>query len=153
MFSYLISFSGIGYWLFRVIVCVMSTNNEEFFTAPINLPLEIALLFFSLICFVMIFKRSTLGGALFFASYTIYFGTALFEAIQTFKDSGQITLSVTTYLVYALGIIIPFLNFLDCWLMKSRKLFSGSGNTDWYYKNSEYDRKMDERADRNQYRL
>ena len=101
----------------------------------------------------MIFKRSTLGGALFFASYTIYFGTALFEAIQTFKDSGQITLSVTTYLVYALGIIIPFLNFLDCWLMKSRKLFSGSGNTDWYYKNSEYDRKMDERADRNQYRL
>ena len=137
MFSYLISFSGIGYWLFRVIVCVMSTNNEEFFTAPINLPLEIALLFFSLICFVMIFKRSTLGGALFFASYTIYFGTALFEAIQTFKDSGQITLSVTTYLVYALGIIIPFLNFLDCWLMKSRKLFSGSGNTDWYYKNSE----------------
>ena len=26
MFSYLISFSGIGYWLFRVIVCVMSTN-------------------------------------------------------------------------------------------------------------------------------
>ena len=153
MFSNLISFSGIGYWLFRVIVCVMSTNNEEFFTAPINLPLEIALLFFSLICFVMIFKRSTLGGALFFASYTIYFGTALFEAVQTFKDSGQITLSVTTYLVYALGIIIPFLNFLDCWLMKSRKLFSGSGNTDWYYKNSEYDRKMDERADRNQYRL
>ena len=153
MFSYLISFSGIGYWLFRVIVCVMSTNNEEFFTAPINLPLEIALLFFSLICFVMIFKRSTLGGALFFASYTIYFGTALFEAVQTFKDSGQITLSVTTYLVYALGIIIPFLNFLDCWLMKSRKLFSGSGNTDWYYKNSEYDRKMDESADRNQYRL
>ena len=153
MFSYLISFSGIGYWLFRVIVCVMSTNNEEFFTAPINLPLEIALLFFSLICFVMIFKRSTLGGALFFASYTIYFGTALFEAVQTFKDSGQITLSVTTYLVHALGIIIPFLNFLDCWLMKSRKLFSGSGNTDWYYKNSEYDRKMDERADRNQYRL
>ena len=153
MFSYLISFFCFFYWLFRVIVCVMSTNNEEFFTAPINLPLEIALLFFSLICFVMIFKRSTLGGALFFASYTIYFGTALFEAIQTFKDSGQITLSVTTYLVYALGIIIPFLNFLDCWLMKSRKLFSGSGNTDWYYKNSEYDRKMDERADRNQYRL
>ena len=153
MLSYLISFSGIGYWLFRVIVCIMSTNKEDFFTAPINLGVEIALLFFSLICFVMIFKRSTLGGALFFATYTMYFGTALYEAVQHFRDSGAMTLSITTYFVYALGILIPFLNFIDCWLIKNRKLFSGTSKTDWYYNNSEYDRKMDERADTNQYRL
>lgn len=45
------------------------------------------------------------------------------------------------------------LTFLDILVNKNRNLGSGTKKADWFYKNEDYDRKFDERADRNQYRL
>ena len=56
LFSYLITFLGILYWLFRVIVCLMATLKAEFFAAPVDLNLEIGLLFGTILCFVFSFN-------------------------------------------------------------------------------------------------
>lgn len=50
------------------------------------------------------------------------------------------------------GIVIPFLVFADIVIQKSR-FHSADRDTDWYYENEKYDRKFDERADRNQYKI
>ena len=55
-------------------------------------------------------------------------------------------------LVALVGIAIPLFAFFDVLLDRNRKAHPTDKKTDWFYKNAEYDRKMDERADKNQYR-
>ena len=58
----------------------------------------------------------------------------------------------TSLIINALGVLIPFLVFFDVLIQKSR-FHPTDRNTDWYYGNKKYDRKFDERADRNQYKI
>ena len=51
-----------------------------------------------------------------------------------------------------IGVAIPIAAFFDVLLDKSRKANPVDKQTDWFYKNKDYDRKLDERADKNQYR-
>ena len=51
MISYLISFLGILFWGFRVVVVFCATMQIDFMVTPINLNLEIALLFVLLILY------------------------------------------------------------------------------------------------------
>ena len=51
-----------------------------------------------------------------------------------------------------LGIILPLAVLIDLLLDKNRKNNPKDKKTDWYYGNEKYDRKMDERADKNNYR-
>ena len=60
--------------------------------------------------------------------------------------------SYVDLLVALVGIAIPLFAFFDVLLDRNRKAHPTDKKTDWFYKNEEYDRKMDERADRNQYR-
>ena len=55
-------------------------------------------------------------------------------------------------LIAFIGIIIPLSAFFDVLLDKGRKAHTVDKQTDWFYKNKEFDRKMDDRADKNQYR-
>lgn len=52
-----------------------------------------------------------------------------------------------------LGVIIPLLTLLDIAINKNRKGSTKDEKTDWFYQNKEYDRKLDERADDNQYKF
>ena len=60
MISYLISFLGILFWGFRVVVVFCATMQIDFMVTPINLNLEIALLFVSIPCFALVLKRKSL---------------------------------------------------------------------------------------------
>ncbi|MNL70889.1 hypothetical protein D3C87_1959530 [compost metagenome] len=59
---------------------------------------------------------------------------------------------VTAFVVYAIAIIIPTAVMMDILVDKGRKLNPVDKKTDWFYKNEEFDRKMDERSDKNNYR-
>ena len=159
MFSYLITFLGVLFWFFRAIVCLQATRELEFIIEPLNLSMEIALLFATVPCFVLIFKRNLIGATVYFGMYGAYFGTALYQAYQAYMNMGEITVDNTyvvpntvNLLVCGFGVVIPLLTFLDILINKNRTRFNGDKKTDWYYKNSDYDRQYDERADRNQYR-
>jgi len=97
-----------------------------------------------------------LGGIIYFASYFIYFGLEFFNALNQTNIDATFASSLTSYyniFFSAIGIILSIFVFGDIILNKNREANrTGDKKTDWYYKNEAYDRKMDERADKNNYR-
>jgi len=159
LFSYLITFLGVLFWFFRAIVCLQATRQIDFIIVPLNLNLEIALLFATVPCFILIFKRNLIGATVYFGMYGAYFGTALYGAYEAYMNMGEVTVANTAVvpntvnlIVCGLGVVIPLLTFIDILLNKNRYNFNGDRKTDWYYKNKEYDREHDKRDDTNQYR-
>ena len=152
LFSYLLTFLAIIFWMFRAVVTVLYQLDREFFFFFINTTYEIALLFATLPCLILVVKRNIVGAAAYFGLYATYFGTALYEYVT----AGSFTLDIANganMIFTVIGVILPMLTFLDILVNKNRNLGSGTKKADWFYKNEDYDRKFDERADRNQYRL
>ena len=56
----------------------------------------------------------------------------------------------TLFELFALGLALAAL--FDVLLDKNRKAHPTDKKTDWFYKNKDYDRKLDDRADKNNYR-
>ena len=59
---------------------------------------------------------------------------------------------ITNLFFDAIGILIPLIALIDVLLDKIEKLNPTDKKTDWFYKNKDYDRQLDERADKNNYR-
>lgn len=146
MLSYLISFLGILFWLFRVVVVLCATMEWEFAIQPINTNLEIALLFVSIPCFALILKRHLGGAFVYFIAFTAYFGNDLYNCLTNGVGNVQ------TIMIDALGVILPLLSLIDIGINKDRMGTGEDKKTVWFYGNKDFDRKMDERADRNNYR-
>ena len=146
MLSYLISFLGILFWLFRVVVVLCATMEWEFAIQPINTNLEIALLFVSIPCFALILKRYLGGAFVYFIAFTAYFGNDLYNCLTNGVGNVQ------TIMIDALGVILPLISLIDIGINKDRMGKGEDKKTVWFYGNEEFDRKMDDRADRNNYR-
>ena len=89
------------------------------------------------------------------AIYVSYFGTAIYNTMNSIVSTDGMNVGGSVDLIVSvIGIVIPVLTFFDILLNKNRKSIIGKNNsTDWYYKNKDYDRKYDERADKNQYKI
>ena len=151
--SWLITFFIIAFWVFRVIVAVMGTMGSDFIVQPMNLTTEIILTFVVLALVPFIFKRKLIAGLIYLIAYGYYFGTDLFAKFTMIMD-GQ-TLGAAEYMaliVNTVGIILPVACVLDILLDKYRMKNPVNKQTDWFYKNDAYDRKLDERADKNHYK-
>ena len=138
------------YWGFRVVVAYMAANYSEFFVQPINLTVEIILLFVTVICIVLVFKRQIIGAIIYFLSYLAYFGLDLFNAILPVFSGGTLEADYMTAFTSFLGIILAFAVLVDLSIDKGRK--PKDKKTDWFYTNKDYDRQFDDRADRNNYK-
>lgn len=119
-----------------------------------NYNMEIALLFITIVSIVLVIKRNIIGSLLYLLSYALYFGTPLFNGIMAVVSSdGSFDInSYTTLFVNALGIVIPLFVLFEMLIEKNRMAHPVDKKTDWFYKNEEYDRKLDDRADKNNYR-
>ena len=119
-----------------------------------NYNMEIALLFITIVSIVLVIKRNIIGSLLYLLSYALYFGTPLFYGIMAVVSSdGSFDInSYTTLFVNALGIVIPLFVLFEMLIEKNRMAHPVDKKTDWFYKNEEYDRKLDDRADKNNYR-
>ena len=51
-----------------------------------------------------------------------------------------------------IGVILPIAVLLDMLVDKGRKNHPKDKKTDWFYTNEQFDRKLDDRADKNNYR-
>ena len=144
--SYLISFIGILFWAFRLVVVFCASMEIDIGFTPVNLNLEIILLFLSIPCLILVLKRN-LGGALaYFVLFTFYFGNDLYNRII----SGG---GIQTMLIDALGVALPLISLIDIAVNKNRVgVTTTNKKTSWFYANSDYDRQLDERADKNNYR-
>lgn len=153
LFSYLLTFFGIAFWFFRAIATVLYQLDFDFFATPLNTNVEIAVLFATLPCIILVVKRNIVGAAAYFGIYAAYFGTALYEAIVSAQATGLNLINSSNMLCILLGVLIPMLTFFDILFNKNRTLGNGNKKADWFYKNEDYDRQYDERADRNQYKF
>lgn len=155
LFSYLITIWGIIFWFFRIAVAYCDTADINFICQPMNAQIEIILLFITVPLFVLIFKRSIVGATFYLGSYVAYFGTSIYNTVNNFMETTDGIGMVDGLNMFAaiLGIVIPLLTFLDILFNKNRLSVSKDRDSDWYYKNEKYDRELDERADKNQYKI
>ena len=154
LFSYLITFCAVLYWIFRVAVSLMYAMGKDFICQPLNANLEILILFLTIPSIVFVIRRNLIATTLYFAMYGAYFGTILYNSLTgTLDADGGLSFTDTTSILFtAIGVIIPFLIFLDVFIQRNR--FSPKDReTDWFYNNEQFDRQMDDRADKNQYKI
>ncbi len=144
--SYLISFLGILFWGFRLVVVFCATMEIDFGYEPINLNLEIGLLFLSIPCFALVLKRHLGGAFAYFILFTFYFGNDLYSRITAN------ILGTQDVLIDAIGVILPLITLIDIALNRDRYGSGEDKKTVWFYGNKDFDRKLDERADKNNYR-
>ena len=146
----LVMFMGM-FWIFRIIVAFQAQYGETFGGfIVLNSTVEIALLFVAILCMILVLRRNWIGGIIYLASYGYYFGGYIFSNITS---EGEMSAAVMqNVFVSAIGVIIAFCVFFDLMVNKLRKRDPKDKKTDWFFQNKEYDRKLDERADKNQYR-
>lgn len=147
--SILIAIFAFMFWAFRLVTTILYSVGVEFVAVPIDITMEVALLFITFICICYIAKRKLLPVTIYLIAHFLYYGFYLYQNLT----SEILTLNNYMDLFFAvIGIAIPVAAFFDILLDKNRKAHPIDKQTDWFYKNKDYDRKMDERADRNQYR-
>jgi len=153
VFSYLITILSIMFWILRAVVSALFTSGVDFPIQPLNITWEIAVVFLTIPAMIFVLKRNIIGAACYMAIYVSYFGTAIYNSVNNISDT--LNVSDTAELFFAIiGVVLPVLTFVDILLNKHRKSILGSHkSTDWYYKDDKYERKFDDRADKNQYKI
>lgn len=146
--TYLFVIFMVMFWVFRIIVAFCYNLGIDFITIPTDLTFEIILLFLTFLSLILVIKRSILGGIIYLIGNVLYFGTSIFNAITS-----EAPINYTDLVFAALGILLPILVLFDLFLDQNRKDHPVDKKTDWFYKNKDFDRQYDERADRNQYKF
>ena len=147
MSSYLlVMFMGI-FWLFRVVVAGASTLGIDIGISIIDFNFELILIFVTLVCILLVIKRNLIGAIVYLATYVYYFGVNLYQMLV-----GNMAMDYMGALISFLGVILPVAVLFELLFDKNSKKHPKDNKTDWYYSNEDYDRKYDERADKNNYR-
>lgn len=140
------------YWVFRVIICLNAAQGTPFIATPVNLQIEIVMLFITLFCIILVSKRQMIGGIIYILMYLAYFGTDLFNtlvpAIKNYELNEDIIMDSAASI---LGVILAIAVVIDLAYDKSK--LPDQKKTDWFYGNKKFDRKLDDRADKNNYKL
>lgn len=152
--TYLILIFMVMFWIFRIIVTLASQFGDNFMgVVPMNITFEIAILFAFLLCVVLIVKRKMVGGLIYLILHAIYFGGDVTIKLNMIAKGETLSLSQSTEMMFSIiGIILPIAVLIDLLLDKNRKLNPKDKKTDWFYQNEQFDRKLDDRADKNNYR-
>ena len=143
------------FWLFRVVVAFQAQYANDFggFIA-FNMTIEVILLFVVILSMALVLRRNIIGGIIYLLSYGYYFGGyILTNGIPAIASGETLGMSVMqNIMVAAIGVILALFVFLDLMIARVRRKDPKDKKTDWYFQNDKYDRKYDERADKNQYR-
>ena len=156
MSTWLLSFFMVMFAGFRVIVTITNQQGSPIEGIVVeNIALEIALIFLTLLCLLLVIKRKLIGALIYAVSHLGYYGVGLFNVIYGVLISGEkINISNSIEILSsAIGVLLPLMVLLDTLVDKGRKINPVDKKTDWFYKNEQFDRKFDERADRNEYKF
>ena len=116
VFSWFITAMAIAFWIFRLVVALMATFKVDYLIKPIDINIEIILLFLALPCLILILKRNILGGIAYFGLYGWYFGTELWNIVQNVLINNMETITsaiIIDALVAIVAILISIANLFD----------------------------------------
>ena len=152
MANYLIIMLTVILFIFRLIVVFTTTMGIEFMVQSINVNYEIALLFIMILSIILMSKNKLSGAIILLLASIIYYGPSLLSQI-TYMVSNSISIETAMQAIISLiGVIIPTFAFFIIAFAKEQEKRPVDKKTDFFYKNEAYDRKYDERADKNNYR-
>ena len=151
--SWLITIFIIAFWIFRLVLAYLYSIGIEIVAKPLDLTTEILVLFISFFGILLFISRKKVGGILYFISYVYYFGMDAYKGITSSIDGGGSIDSYTSTLISCLAIILAVCTLFDVLFNSDRHEGKDNKDTYWFYKNKKYERKLDERADKNQYRI
>ncbi len=153
LYSWLISIFVVMFWIFRIVITYMSAMGIEYAIKPFDMNTEVALLFITFVAILFIFRRKLIGGLIYLIGYVYYFGgDALNGVKQMLNSTGSIDVYMST-ICSLVAIILAICITFDLLVNRDRHESHDDSNTFWFYKNKKYDRKLDERADKNQYKI
>ena len=150
--SWMIVMLGAIFWILRVIVAFCASLGKEFMVQPLDLNIEVILLFVTFLSLCFIVKRKLIAALVYLIAHGAYYGVNLYYNIMSIMDGQAIINDYTTLFFSFVGIIIPIVALFDILWEKNRTANPVDKKTDWFYKGEQYDRKLDERADKNNYR-
>ena len=153
MSSWLLIFFMVIFWVFRVVVAIETQMGQDFggFTTY-DFNMEIIMLFVAVVCFIFILKRNSIGGIVYLGGYVYYFGGYLLvDAIPKISNGSNMSL-IQNMAVAILAIFLALFVFIDIIIDGKTNNNHKDNKTDWFFKNEKLDRKLDDRADTNQYR-
>lgn len=116
----------IMFWILRVVVALgaelkWDLNGLE----PLNMQMEIGLLFLTLVCIILVIKRKLVGGLIYLLSYGMYYGVFVFNNLENLQNAVEGGVDINLYMQLFLslvGIIIPVAVMLDLLADKNRKV-------------------------------
>ena len=153
MFGYMITtFAGV-FWFFRLIVALMFTTDAGFAITPMNMTFEIVLLFITFVCIILIATRKMTGAVIYLIAQCAYFGVDAYKTLEIILEGQPQTANYLSLFISLIAITIPVLAIMDIGLNTDKKGSIKNRKTDWFYGTTDYDRNMDERADKNQYKF
>lgn len=150
--SYLCLMLMVMFWIFRIVVAFTSSLGISFGFTPMNMNIEIILLFFTIPCMILVGKRSLIGAIIYLITYGAYFGVDVFNIIKAIMGGTATVIEYSRAAISLIGIAIPISVFFTIAVDKNRTAHPVDKKTDWFYKNDKFDRKLDSRADKNEYR-
>ena len=131
--TWLIVIFGFMFWGFRVVATVAASTGMEFMIKPMDIMVEIPVLFISFMCICFIIKRKILAAVIYLVTHGIYYGVFLYQNINTIMY-GQVTEENYISIFFSfIGILLPIFALLDLMLDKSRKMRPKDKKTDWFY--------------------
>ena len=151
MANYLIIMLTVILFIFRLIVVITATMGIEFMIQPINVNYELALLFVMIICIILMSKNKLSGAVILSIASIAYYGPTLLGQITGLSTVVNIN-SALEIVVSLACVIIPIFAFFIIAFAKEQEKRPVDKKTDFFYKTDRYDRKYDDRADKNNYR-
>lgn len=152
MASYLLLIFMVMFWIFRLVVAFTTSIGVDIGFVPMNMNMEIILLFVTLVAIGFVGKRMLVGSIIYLISYGLYFGVDMYHIVMGIMGGTTTITDFSNATASFIGIVLPIAVFFNLLIDKNRTNHPVDKKTDWFYKNEQYDRKLDERSDQNQYR-
>ena len=82
-----------------------------------------------------------------------YFGYGIYLSVINLQEGQSISSEISTIFISVVAILLSLVTLIDISVSRSKVVKGNDKKTDWFYQNEDYDRKLDERADKNNYRI
>lgn len=152
MSHYLIIMFMVMLLLFRFIVLFTTVLGIDFPVVASNEKIEIVMLLVTLVCIILFTKTKLSGGIIYLVSSLIYYGPEFLKLLPTALN-GTVSIDMAINVLFLLvELVIPIFAIFILLYDKKQEINPVDKKTDFFYKGDQYDRKYDDRADKNNYR-
>ena len=154
--TWLITIFMVMFWLFRAIVALCTQFSIDFLgIIAYDFNWEVIIAFVTLLCIVLVVKRKMIGAILYVVTYGYYFGGYIYiNVLPIIINQNQMDATILqNATVSIIAIILSICSLWDLSIEKIKRKKYRDSKTDWFFDNKKTDRNLDNKADKNQYRI